>query len=241
MAIDVVVSIHPDEVLKAILAKGNRRDKEEKLRKLHELCSLEYSRNSQGARDLSIANMARIAESHSLFKARTIYNKQSEDYAALIRAWESYNGPKPSKAIKDQFVPTDKHAFLKKIEDPAIRSVCQMAIIERDKIRAELNMLKSVTVVPIDMRPLGAEIAKGATNVALIEPAAQLTDSERNALTAAIDPKSLAQLKLRIGDTGEIVDERGRFVFNPGFATAISKILGKSNDMPMPVVKSKRV
>ena len=98
----MTTDVHPDEVLKAILDKGNRRDKEEKLRKIHELCSLEYSRHSQGARDLSIANMARVAESHGLFKARTIYNKQSEDYAALIKAWEAYNGPKPSKAVKAQ-------------------------------------------------------------------------------------------------------------------------------------------
>ena len=237
----MTTDVHPDEVLKAILDKGNRRDKGEKLRKIHELCSLEYSRHSQGARDLSIANMARVAESHGLFKARTIYNKQSEDYAALIKAWEAYNGPKPWKAVKAQLAPADKHAFPKKIEDPAVRSLCQMAIIERDKIRAELNMLKSVTVVPIDMRPLGAEIAKGSTNVAIIEPAAQLTDSERNALAAAIDPKSLAQQKLRIGDTGEIVDERGRFVFNPGFATAIAKILGRSDRTPMLEVKGKRV
>jgi hypothetical protein len=145
---------HPDEVLKAFMAKGNRSDKVEKLQKLHELCSQEYSRNSQGARDLSIANMARMAESHGLFKARTIYNKPSEDYSALIKAWETYNGPKLSKLIKVQHTSQDKYAFLKKIEDPAIRSLCQMAMIERDKIRAELNMLKSVYVAPIDNRPL---------------------------------------------------------------------------------------
>lgn len=229
-------SVHPDEVLMAILAKGNRRDKEEKLRKLHQLCSDEYSRHSQEARDLSIANMARAAESHGLFKSRTIYNKQSEDYVALIRAWEAYNGPKASKVIKKQLLPVEKYAFLKKIDDPAIRSLCHMALIERDKIRVELNMLKSITVVPIDMRPLGADIAKGSINVAIIEPAAQLTDSERKALIAAIDPKNLARRKWRLGDTGEVLDERGRFIFNPGFATAIMKILGKS-DKPALEVK----
>lgn len=221
--------VHPDEVLKALLAKGNRRDKVEKLRKLHELCALEYSRHSHGARDLSLANMAKVAESHGLFKVRTIYNRQSADYAALINAWEAYNGPKESKLIKKKTVSADKHAFLKKIEDPAIRSLCQMALIERDKIRAELNLLKSKTVVPIDMRPLGAEIAKGSGNVAVIETAARLTDSERNALVAAIDPKTLSLRKWRLGDTGEVLDERDRFVFMPGFATAIAKILGKKN------------
>lgn len=219
---------HPDEVLKAILAKGNRSDKDNKLRKLHELCSLEYSRHSQGARDLSIANMARVAESHGLFKARTIYNKQSNDYSALIKAWEAYNGPKESKLVKEQTAPAGKHAFLKKIDDPAIRTLCHMALIERDKIRAELNMLKSQTQVIVDMRPLGAEIAKGASNVAVIEMAAQLTDSERNALIAAIDTKALAQRKWRIGDTGEILDQHDRFIFFPGFTTAIAKILGQA-------------
>ncbi len=219
-------AVHPDEVLAAIIAKGNRRDKEEKLRKLHQLCSVEYSRHSQEVRDLSIANMARTAESHGLFKSRTIYNKQSEDYVALIKAWEAYNGPKAFKENKKQLLPSERYAFLKKIDDPAVRGLCHMALIERDKLRVELNMLKSITVVPIDMRPLGAEIAKGASNVAIIEPVAQLTDSERRALTAAIDPKNLAQRKWRLGDTGEVMDERERFVFNPGFATAIKKILG---------------
>lgn len=236
-------SVHPEEVLNAILAKGNRRDKEEKLRKLYQLCSNEYSRHSQEARDLSIANMARTAESHGLFKARTIYNKQSEDYVALIRAWDAYNGPKASKLIKKQLMPVEKYAFLKKIDDPAIRSLCYMGLIERDKLRVELNMLKSITVVPIDMRPLGAEIAKGSTNVAIIEPVALLTDSERKALTAAIDPKNLAQRKWRLGDTGEVLDDRERFIFNPGFATAVTKILGNSDKRELEIngIKGKKI
>jgi predicted DNA binding protein len=234
----MTVELHPDEVLKAILAKGNRSDKVEKLQKLHELCSKEYSGSSQGARDLSIANMARIADSHGLFKARTIYNKPSEDYAALIKAWETYNGPKLSSLVKVQrSASEDKYAYLKKIEDPAIRSLCQMAIAERDKLRNELNLLKSTYVAKIDNRPLGAEIVKGSTNVAIIETAAQLTDSERTALTEAIDSKCLAQHKLRLGDTGEIIDERGRFVFKPGFATAIAKVLGRKNTKPALEVK----
>lgn len=230
---------HPDEVLKAIIAKGNRSDKVVKLQKLHELCSQEYSRNSQGGRDLSIANMARIAETHRLFKARTIYNKPSEDYSALIKAWETYNGPKLSKLIKVQHTSQDKYAFLKKIEDPAIRSLCHMAMIERDKLRQELNMLKSTYVAPIDNRPLGAEIVKGSKDVVVIEAAAQLTDSERRALTDAIDAKSLAQHKLSLGDTGEIKDAQGRFIFNPGFATGIAKVLGRKNATP--VLEAKRV
>jgi hypothetical protein len=231
---------HPEEVLNALLAKGSRSDKVEKLKKLYELCSLEYNSSSQGARDLSIANMARIAQINNLFKARAIYNKPSEDYRTLIEAWQTYNGPKNSKLVKAQrSASEDKYSYLQKIEDPAIRSLCKMAIVERDNLRNEVNLLKGTYVLPIDMRPLGAQIVKGTTNVAVIETAAQLTDSERKALTEAIDSKFLSLHKLRLGDDGEIVDERGRFVFKPGFATAVAKVLGRKNAKP--ALEAKRV
>lgn len=218
-------AVHPNEVLEALLSKGARRDKQEKLKKLNELCSLEYSRHSQGARDLSVSNISKVAEMQGLFKARTIYNAQSEDYVILITAWGNYNGPKESQVIKDKLYTAEKYAFLKKIDDPAVRSLCQMAFAERDKFRTEINLLKSKSHVIVDMRPLGAEIAKRSRDVAVIEAAAQLTDSEKNALTLAISPKFLSERKWSVGPSGEIFDERGRFVFMPGFVSSIKKIL----------------
>lgn len=227
-------SVHPDEVLKAILSKGNRQDKEERLRKLHQLCATEYSRFSQGARDLSVANLARIAVSHGLFKsARSIYNVQSADYAALIKAWEAYNGPSESKKAKQLLAPPEKMAFLTKIEDPGIRSLCQMTFIERDKLRAELNMLKACTKVVINMRPVVNEIAS-SSNRAADNAVLQLTDSERKALVDAIDSSKLERKGWRLGEDGEILDAQEHFVFNPGFATAITKILGEPKPPPAP-------
>lgn len=225
-----ITGVHPDAVLKALIEKGGRSDKIAKLRKIHELCSLEYSRHSQGARDLSLSNMSKVAVSHGVFKAaRTIYNTQSADYRALMESWEAYNGPKASAVVKQQAEPTEKYAFLRKIEDPAVRHLCHMAFIRQDKLLAELNLLKSKVEVIVDMRPLGGKISAGGGNVAIIEPGAQLTDSERNALVAAIDSKFLAKWRWRLGETGEVLDEKGRFVFMPGFATGIAKILGKAN------------
>jgi hypothetical protein len=217
--------IHPNQILEALLSKGVRRDKQEKLKKLNELCSLEYKRHSQGARDLSLANMSKAAEIHGLFKARTIYNAQSEDYVTLITAWEKYNGPKESKNIIEKTAVAEKYEFLKKIEDPAIRSLCQIAFAERDRLKAELNLLKSKTQVVVDMRPLGAETLRGKNDIAILEPVARLTDSEKNSLINAISTQFLDVRKWRIGDAGEILDDRGRFVFLPGFATAIRKII----------------
>lgn len=222
-------SIHPNVVLKALLEKKCRRDKVETLQKLHELCSIEFSRRAPAARDLSAANMARVAESHGLFKARTIYNKQSEDYVALIQAWEAYSGPIASKIEKAPPRSEEKHSFLKKIDDPVVRNLCQIALLERDRLKEEVNMLKGTSVWTIDMRPLGANIDHSSENMAVIEMAAQLTDSERNALTAAIDPAFISRRKWQLGELGEILDERGRCIFRPGFASAIEKILGTNS------------
>jgi hypothetical protein len=220
-------NLNPDDVLDALLAKGNRSDKNEKLRKLHELCKLEFNR-TENLRDLSMANMSRIAESNGLFKARTIYNAQSADYATLIKFWEGHSGPVKVQILRKQTASTDKYAFLQNIEDPAIRSLCQIALIERDKLRTELNLLKAKFEVIVDMRPPGTQL-KALNSLTVIETFAQLTDSERNALMTAIDSKTLAKRHWRIGETGEVIDDRNRFVFMPGFATGIEKVLGKAN------------
>lgn len=235
-------SVHPDQVLQALIDKGNRKDKDTKLRKLHELCMMEYNRNSQGARDLSVAYISRLAESHGLFKARTIYNKQSEDYAALIAAWREYNGPKAvkvRKAADAEQKAIRKYDFLSKISDPAARSICQMALIQRDKLKSELDQLKGQTELYVDMRPLGAQIATDGNNRGLpvLTMAAQLTDSERTALEEVISETFLASRKWKAGDAGEVVDERERFVFKPGFISAVQKVLGKTD---MPVINSDR-
>jgi hypothetical protein len=146
-----------------------------------------------------------------------------------MNAWEAYNGPMSPEGKKHQPQPKEKYAFLKNIEDPAVRSFCHLGLIERDRVRAELNMLKSRVEVIVDMRPLGSPIEMEASNVTVIDAVDQLTDSERNALLAAIDPKSLSLRHWRLGETGEVLDQHDRFVFMPGFATGITKVLGKFN------------
>lgn len=217
--------LHPDVVLESLISKGGRKDKLEKLRKLHELCRIEHGRPIPGSRDLSLGNMARIAESHGLFVARTVYNAQSRDYSTLIQSWEAFGGGAARGRPKSKPIMSDKYDFLAKIDDPAVRNLCLMAFAERDRIKTELNLLKSKTNIVVDMRPLRADFAKGANGFTIIEATAQLTESERTALMTAIDPKVLAQRKWNIGEAGEVVDDHNRFVFKPGFATAIQKIL----------------
>ncbi|WP_321783993.1 gamma-mobile-trio protein GmtX [Burkholderia pyrrocinia] len=213
--------IHPDAVLESLLAKGGRSNRRANLTKMHELCRRQHE---AGSRDFSLPAIGRLAEAEGIIKGRALYNAQSADYKALIEAWATYAGPpapKPSKTLAS-------HEYLMRIEDPAIRSIMQAVIAERDKLKAQLNVLKANVQVTVDRRPLGATVAatSGSQSVAVLAMAAQFTPSEREALQKAVSTGYLEERGLREGSHGEIVNERGRTVFEVGFARAIRKVLG---------------
>jgi len=213
--------IHPDSVLEALLAKGGRSNRRANLAKMHEICRKQHE---AGSRDFSLPTIGRLVEAEGIMKGRALYNAQSADYKALIEAWAAYAGPptqKPPRTLAS-------HDYLMRIEDPAIRSIMQSIIAERDKLRAQLNVLKSHTQVTVDRRPLGATVVSspGAQPVAVVTTAAQLTPSEREALQKAVSAEYLADRGFKEGSHGEILNERGRTVFDVGFARAVRKILG---------------
>lgn len=212
--------IHPDAVLEALLAKGGRSNRRANLAKMHELCRKHHE---VGARDFSLPVIGRMAEACKIMKGRALYNAQSADYRVLIESWAAYAGPpvpKPAKMLAS-------HEYLMRIEDPAIRSIMQAVIAERDKLKAQLNILKANTQITVDRRPLGATIsaAPGMQSVAVLSICAQLTSSERESLQKAVSPEYLEERSLQEGSHGEIVNERGRTIFEVGFARAIRKIL----------------
>ncbi|MCE0980805.1 alpha/beta hydrolase [Pseudomonas monteilii] len=213
--------IHPDAVLEALLAKGGRSNRRANLAKMQELCRRQYESSS---RDFSIPAIGRLAEADNIIKGRALYNAQSADYRSLIEAWAAYAGPpipKPSKTLAS-------HEYLMRIEDPAIRSVMQTIIAERDKLKAQLNVLKATSQVTVDRRPLGAALvtAPGTKPIAVLSLSAQLTESELESLRKAISSEYLEERGLLEGSHGEIVNERGRVIFEVGFARAIRKVLG---------------
>lgn len=213
--------IHPDAVLESLLVKGGRSHRKANLAKMHELCRKQHE---AGARDFSLPAIGRLAEAEGIMKGRALYNIQSADYKALIEAWAAYAGPpapKPPKTLAS-------HDYLMRIEDPAIRSIMQAIIAERDKLKAQLNVLKANTQVTVDRRPLGATLssAPGAQPVAVLALSAQLTPSEREALQKAVTADYLEERGLREGSHGEILNDRGRMLFEVGFARAIRKVLG---------------
>jgi hypothetical protein len=213
--------IRPDAVLESLLAKGGRSNRRANLAAMHELCR---RRHEAGSRDFSLSAIGRVAEANGILKGRALYNAQSADYRTLIETWAAYAGPpapKPTKTLAS-------HEYLMRIDDPAIRSIMQAIIAERDRLKAQLNVLKANTQVTVDRRPLGASVVASSDSrpVAVLAMAAQLTPSEREALQKSVSVDYLEARGLREGSHGEIVNERGRTVFEVGFARAIRKLLG---------------
>lgn len=214
-------NIHPDFVLEAMLAAGGHPTKLKNLKLVHDACRRQNERNS---RDFSYKTIGKHTEEQGGLTWRSIYN--TNDYKKLIEAWQAYTGPaEPSPRAHKK--PPVAQAFLARIEDPAIRSIMEGVIIERDKLRGENNLLRSLPRGVIDKRPLGATIAypEDSHSVAVLSVGARLTESERSALKKAVNADALADYGWIEGSHGEILNDRGRTIFDVGFATAIRKVL----------------
>ena len=216
-------TVHPDAVLEAILAKGHRSQKLNSLKQLHAICAQHYQSQQTKLRDFSLAAIGRICEQKGLFKARMLYNKQSADYVDLITAWAAFSGPSSVKAPKEPKV-LASHEYLMKIEDPAIRRIVQAKFSELDKVRAQLNLLKSHTKLVINQQPLGATLTEGTPGMPVLLMNARLTDSERNALEKAVSKKFINECGWEEGSHGQI-KQGTRTLFDVGFTTAIRKVL----------------
>jgi hypothetical protein len=216
-----LTDIHPDAVLTAMLAAGGHSTKLKNLKLVHEACRRQNERNS---RDFSFKTIGKFTEEQGGITWRSIYN--TPDYKKLIEAWQAYAGPAEPHPRAHKKPPVAQ-SFLARIEDPAVRSIMEGVIIERDKLRGENNLLRSMPRGIIDKRPLGATIAytEDAQSVAVLHVGARLTESERTALRNAIGAEVLADNGWVEGSHGEILNERGRTVFDVGYATAIRKVL----------------
>jgi len=211
---------HPDEVLDALLQGCAREQKRQNFRQLHQLCAAQHA----GSKDFSLPVIGKLWEATGGIKARALYNAPSEDYRTLIGAWEKHAGP---VELRPKEVKTNaSHDFLKRIDDAAIRALVQGALIERDRLQAELNLLKSLTHLNLDRSP--ALPAPAQAPVALIaSPATGLTPAEREALERAVSAEFFSDQGWSEGRSGEVRNDKGRRLFEPGFTRAIRKVLSQ--------------
>lgn len=204
----------PESVLQELQATNPRPQKVRNLNAIHELCR---DHHATGGRDFSLPTIGKFCQDKGIFtKGRALYNEPAADYRKLIEAWAHHAGPAPVKVRKE--LSTDE--YVARIPDPAIRMLVQSTIAERNKLKGQLSMLRAAKPIEVDRRPVAD------SQPLLANPAAGLTASERDALTKALSKKFLESQGWEERAHGEIVNDRGRTLFDPGFATGLRKLLG---------------
>lgn len=213
---------HPDDVFNALVEGCSREQKRINLKRLHDLCAAQHA----GTKDFSLPVIGKLWEATGGIKARALYNAPSEDYRTLIKAWEQFSGP--VKPRTDEAKLKASHEFIARIDDPAIRALVHRALIDRDRLRAEVNLLKSLTHINLDHSPSTPDIVvtPPPDDLSSQVPTLVLTPSEREALERAISADFLSDQGWTEGRSGEVLNDKGRRLFEPGFTRAIRKVLG---------------
>lgn len=187
------------------------------LRLLHEICEVQH----RSSKDFTIGTVGRLSEAAGGLSRRAFYNAASADYRALLSAWETWSGPKPKSTFD---LVLHNEILLRKIHDPALRSLVQGISRERDRIRAELDLLKAERIFSVDMRPKAAGFAScdGGNRV-------ELTPSELEAVKRAVSPDFLSAEGWTEGPHGEVITKSRRRVFEVGFLRALRKLIAATD------------
>lgn len=217
------MNLSPDDVLAALVANV-RPQKRKNLEALHKACAEVYK---VGGTDFSYATIGRIAESRGGAAAKTIYNSQSADYRALVDSWKKLSIDSRPQPVSRSSTVSDAE-LLRRVPEPDVRALLGAALAERNKLRAQLNMLKSQANVVIDRRPLPGSLgtSSGGDVVQVLTTADQLLPTERDAMIAALASDFLAQEGWTEGPHGEVTNARGRIIFKAGYATGVRRLLG---------------
>jgi len=213
----------PKQVFETLMVNA-RPQKQQNLRIMHEICA---ELHRLGSKDFSLATLGRMSEGRGGMSQRALYNATSGDFKVLIRTWANFAsaGRVTAKSKPSGTQATDGD-LLKKIGDPALRTLLGYIIAERDQLRSEVQVLKANTKVVINRRVLPGHInVTPQGQVVQVMSSAGLSDTEIQALTQAISPEFLQQEGWSEGPNGEILNRNGRKLFDIGFANAIRKAI----------------
>ncbi|MDR6205426.1 gamma-mobile-trio protein GmtX [Paraburkholderia graminis] len=216
---------HPQLVLEQLVAnaKGLKR---KNLNLLQTICDEHFKTK---AVDFSLATIGRLSERAGGISRKALYNATSADYQALIRAWAAFSAGGKAHLSKVP-TPLQDNGLLLQIPDPAVRALVGAAFAERNRLRSEVTLLKRSTNIVVDRRTCAPSTPVTVVNGSEIyAPAPTLTDSERRALKKAASPTFLSGESWTEGVSGEVKNGRGRTLFDPGFLTALRKVLGETH------------
>ncbi|WP_321920532.1 gamma-mobile-trio protein GmtX [Paraburkholderia tropica] len=216
-----MTAIQPYEVLAALKSAANAR-KQRNLDIVHGVCE---GLHRLGSRDFSISTVGRKSQELGGVSKDALYNRTSVDYRTLIGAWAKWSGSgmaKPTIPLR----PLKEEDMLLKIPDPAVRAVFGAIVAERNRLRSEINLLKSQAEIVIDRRGWNGHTVPtvGGSTPGQAPASSILTAMEAEAVRKAISPQFLMDEGWREGQRGEIVNDRGRVLFDIGFVPALKKL-----------------
>ena len=81
---------HPEVVLRKILARGGRSDKQRNLRMLNDLCRKQHA---AGSLDFSLGNIGQLCENEGVLRKASLQNAEFGDHRAIISAWDAFARP----------------------------------------------------------------------------------------------------------------------------------------------------
>lgn len=197
---------------------------------LDKLNDLLEKRFRAGEKDYSIATIGRISKSEGGIGDVSIRNQTGEHFRLLIDAWASKaqtTMKKPSVHYSRKKESPSDMELLKKLDDPAMRAIFGQIIAEKNKLKAENNILKQNANIIVDMRPNNHIQETQIQNQIEVLPSLSgiLVSSEIEALRDAINENNILKRGWEISRLGGIKDENGRPLFKLGFISAIKKIL----------------
>lgn len=215
--------MHPDDMLAQLLESASKR-RRSSLEIIHAVCREQHER---GAKDFSIATIARLSEAKGGPTDSTIRNKTGEEYQGLIKCWASHTGGSPRKLPKLSEDPIMD--LVASVEKPEVRAILSSIVAENRKLKREVNLLKhqvSQTAV-LDLRESPKGSASTQTPSDLPPSAKALTTTEIAALREAISPRKLKDEGWLIDDQGFLVNADGRRIHGVGYVSAIKKLVDR--------------
>lgn len=217
---------HPDAVLAELKGKLKPRA-HANLENVHRVCREIHT--GTAAKDYSLVAVGRMLEHRKESpNYNTLKAPGGAHFKVLISAWATWDGVSMSKPARSSAPDNGFSELLKKVTEPALRSELGFLLAEGRRHKAQLDALKGVTSLTIDMRPKDG-LGLAQPNVTAITPPApsDLVDTEREALRRAVDDKRLKQKGLTVGPDGEILLNQ-KVLFDVGFVSGLKKLLERA-------------
>jgi len=144
---------------------------------------------------------------------KSIVNSTGAHYRELIQAWKL--AAITDRPAKNSAIPTD---WINSISDPVLRMSVTLLAKELRSLKNKISRQDKFGCAPIYLNGASEQIYASHSG-------SHLNEVELNALKAAIDPNTLSQFGLALGPRGEVIDNKGRTLYKPGFRDAIEKVL----------------